>query len=62
MGFLRKPGIRNAYANIHAKKERIAHGNGEKMHKPGEEGGPKAEAFEEVAKTEKKKTAKRADG
>lgn len=42
------------YANIHAKQERIAHGSGEKMRKPGEKGAPTAEAFKESAKTAKK--------
>lgn len=41
------------YANIHAKQERIAHGSGEKMRKPGSPGAPTAEAFEESAKTAK---------
>ena len=42
------------YANIHAKQERIAHGSGEKMRKPGSAGAPTAEAFKESAKTVKK--------
>ena len=44
------------YANIHAKRERIAHGSGEKMRKPGAAGAPTAEAFRESAKTAKLKT------
>jgi hypothetical protein len=43
------------YANIHAKQERIAHGSGEKMRKPGSEGAPTAQAFKEAAKTAKMK-------
>ena len=43
-----KPGL---YANIHAKQERIAHGSGERMRKPGSKGAPTAEAFRESAKT-----------
>lgn len=43
------------YANIHAKRERIAEGSGEKMRKPGSEGAPTAEAFRESAKTAKMK-------
>ena len=43
------------YANIHAKQERIAHGSGEKMRKPGSPGAPTAAAFRESAKTAKKK-------
>ena len=41
------------YANIHAKRERIAHGSGEKMRKPGQSGAPTAEAFKAAAKTAK---------
>ena len=43
------------YANIHAKKKRIAKGSGEKMRKPGTKGAPTAKAFRESAKTAKKK-------
>jgi hypothetical protein len=43
------------YANIHAKRKRIAEGSGEKMRKPGEAGAPTADAFRKVAKTRKKK-------
>jgi hypothetical protein len=42
------------YANIHAKKARIAAGSGEKMRKPGAKGAPTANAFKESAKTRKK--------
>lgn len=42
------------YANIHAKRERIAEGSGEKMRKPGSPGAPTAKAFKESAKTAKK--------
>ena len=42
------------YANIHAKRERIKAGSGEKMRKPGAKGAPTAKAFRESAKTEKK--------
>ena len=42
------------YYNIHKKQERIAHGSGEKMRKPGQKGAPTAEAFVESAKTAKK--------
>ena len=41
------------YANIHAKKARIAAGSGEKMRKPGAKGAPAAKAFKESAKTAK---------
>lgn len=44
------------YANIHAKKKRIASGSGEKMRSPGSSGAPSAKDFKESAKTAKKKT------
>jgi hypothetical protein len=43
------------YANIAAKKKRIAEGSGEKMRKVGSKGAPTAKAFKESAKTAKKK-------
>ena len=43
------------YANIHAKRERIAKGSGEKMRKPGTKGAPTAKNFKDAAKTAKKK-------
>jgi hypothetical protein len=43
------------YANIHAKRERIAKGSGEKMRPPGSNGAPTAKAFRESAKTAKSK-------
>jgi hypothetical protein len=46
-----KPGL---YANIHAKKERIAAGSGEKMRTPGSKGAPTAKDFKNSAKTAKK--------
>ena len=45
---------RGLYSNIHAKKERIAAGSGEKMRKPGAKGAPTAKAFKNSAKTAKK--------
>lgn len=39
------------YANIHAKRQRIAAGSGEKMRKPGSPGAPTAKAFKQSAKT-----------
>lgn len=45
---MNKPGL---YANIHAKRERIAQGSGERMRKPGQKGAPTAEAFKDSAKT-----------
>ena len=41
------------YANIHAKRKRIARGSGEKMRKPGAAGAPTAQAFIQSAKTAK---------
>lgn len=46
-----KPGL---YANIWAKRKRIAEGSGEKMRKPGSKGAPTAKAFRQSAKTAKK--------
>lgn len=42
------------YANIHAKRKRIAEGSGEKMRKPGTKGAPTKKDFLEAAKTAKK--------
>ena len=42
------------YANINAKRERIAHGSKEKMRKPGSKGAPTNQAFINSAKTAKK--------
>ena len=36
---------RGLWANIHAKRERIKHGSGERMRKPGEKGAPTAADF-----------------
>ena len=49
------------YANIRAKRERIAQGSGEKMRKPGTEGAPTAKAFKESAKTAKAEPRKSKD-
>ena len=46
-----KPGL---YANIWAKRKRIAAGSGEKMRKPGSPGAPTAKAFKQSAKTARK--------
>jgi len=43
-----KPGL---YANIHARRERIAEGSKEKMRKPGSPGAPTDSAFKKAAKT-----------
>ena len=42
------------YANINAKKKRIAAGSGEKMRKVGSKGAHSASDFKESAKTAKK--------
>lgn len=47
----KKPGL---YANIAAKRKRIAAGSGEKMRKPGSKGAPTAADFRKSAKTAKK--------
>jgi hypothetical protein len=46
-----KPGL---YANIHAKRERIKAGSGEKMRPVGTKGAPTAKQFKQAAKTAKK--------
>ena len=47
----KRPGL---YANIHAKRRRIAAGSGEKMRSPGSAGAPTAANFKRSAKTAKK--------
>jgi hypothetical protein len=47
----KKPGL---YANINAKKARIAAGSGEKMRKVGSKGAPTAADFKKSAKTAQK--------
>ena len=47
-----KPGL---YANIAAKRARIAGGSGERMRKPGSKGAPTAKAFRQSARTAKKR-------
>ena len=42
------------YANIHAKRKRIAAGSNETMRKPGSKGAPTAANFKRAAKTAKK--------
>ena len=49
-----KPGL---YANIHAKRKRIAQGSGEKMRKPGAPGAPTAKQFRDASKTRNTKKA-----
>ena len=49
---MKKPGL---YANINAKRKRIAEGSGETMRKVGSKGAPTAKAFAQSKKTAKKK-------
>lgn len=53
-----KPGL---YANIHAKRKRIAAGSGERMRKPGSKGAPTAQAFKDAAKTAKNEDVEHTD-
>ena len=46
-----KPGL---YANIHAKRRRIAKGSGERMRKHGTKGAPTAKAFRKAKRTAKR--------
>ena len=43
------------YANINAKRKRIAQGSGERMRKPGSKGAPTNQAFVQSAKTARRK-------
>lgn len=47
-----KPGL---YANIQAKRKRIAEGSGERMRKVGSKGAPSAQDFKDAANTAKKR-------
>jgi hypothetical protein len=42
-----KPGL---WPNVHAKRERIKNGSGERMRKPGSKGAPTADALKKSAK------------
>ena len=46
--------MKGLYANIHAKRKRIAEGSGEKMRKVGSKGAPTAKQFKQASKTAKK--------
>jgi len=50
-----KGGKVGLYANIHAQRERIKAGSGEKMRKVGSKGAPTKQAFIESAKTAKRR-------
>jgi len=47
------------YANIHAKRKRIAAGSGEKMRKPGSKGAPTVNNFKAAAETAKPQRKRR---
>lgn len=53
---MNKPGL---YANINAKRKRIAAGSGETMRKVGSKGAPTAQDFKDAAKTAKPKAKKK---
>jgi hypothetical protein len=52
-GIIGRAASQGLYANIHAKRERIAEGSGERMRKPGQAGAPTQKAFVQSAKTAK---------
>jgi hypothetical protein len=54
MGYMQNGGPVGLYANINAKRKRIAAGSKEKMRKPGSKGAPSAQDFIQSAKTAKK--------
>jgi len=49
----KKPGL---WANIHAKRKRIAAGSGERMREPGDPGAPTAKALKDSQSKKKKKS------
>ena len=51
---MKKRGDSGLYAAIHAKRERIKAGSGERMRKPGSKGAPTAKAFKRSARTAKR--------
>ena len=53
-GIINRASSQGLYANIQAKRERIAQGSGERMRKPGSKGAPTDKAFKDSAKTAKK--------
>lgn len=54
---MKKPGL---YANIHAKRERIKNGSGEKMNKVGSKDAPTDKDFKDAAKTARRTTIEKA--
>ena len=57
---MKRPGDPGLYEAIHAKRERIARGSGERMRRPGAEGAPTEKAFEQSEKTAGKGLVRRA--
>lgn len=53
-GIIGRANAQGLYANIQAKRERIAQGSGERMRTPGSAGAPTDKAFKDSAKTAKK--------
>lgn len=53
-GLVNRVAAQGLYANIRAKRERIAEGSGERMRKPGSAGAPTDKAFRDSAKTAKR--------
>ena len=53
-GIIGRAASQGLYANIQAKRRRIAQGSGERMRKPGSEGAPTDKAFKDSAKTAKR--------
>ena len=52
-GLVNRVASQGLYANINAKRERIANGSGERMRAPGSPGAPTDKAFKDSAKTAK---------
>jgi len=53
-GIIGRAASQGLYANIAAKRERIANGSGERMRSPGQAGAPTQKAFTQSAKTASK--------
>lgn len=53
---MKQKGDPGLYAAIHAKRQRIKAGSGERMRKPGSKGAPTAQAFIRSAKTASRKS------
>jgi hypothetical protein len=53
-GIINRTASQGLYANIAAKRERIANGSGERMRQPGDKGAPTEKAFRDSAKTPKR--------